>query len=96
MTTSAPRPWSPFRHGIFALLWNGIVLSNVGTWMHDVSAGWLIATLTSSPVLVAAEQAATTLPVFFFALPAGISKSLGINVSRAIGPVAGDCRRDRR
>lgn len=65
MTTSAPRSWSPFRHGIFALLWNGIVLSNVGTWMHDVSAGWLIATLTSSPVLVAAEQAATTLTVFF-------------------------------
>jgi len=71
MTSPAPSPWSPFRHGIFALLWTGIVVSNVGTWMHDVSAGWLMATLTPSPVLVAAVQAATTLPVFLFALPAG-------------------------
>lgn len=39
--------------------------------MHDVAAGWLMTTLTSSPVLVASVQAATTLPVFFFALPAG-------------------------
>lgn len=64
-------PWSPFRHGVFAMLWTGIVISNVGTWMHDVAAGWLMTTLTSSPVMVASIQAATTLPVFLLALPAG-------------------------
>jgi MFS family permease len=56
---------------MFTLLWVAIVVSNVGTWMHDLSAGWLMATLTPSPVLVASVQAATTLPVFLFALPAG-------------------------
>ena len=64
-------PWAPFRHKMFTLLWLAIVVSNVGTWMHDLSAGWLMATLTPSPVLVASVQAATTLPVFLFALPAG-------------------------
>ena len=68
---SALSPWSPFRHKIFTLLWVAIVVSNVGTWMHDLSAGWLMATLTPSPFLVASVQAATTLPVFIFALPAG-------------------------
>ena len=64
-------PWSPFRHKMFALLWVAIVVSNVGTWMHDLSAGWLMATMTPSPILVASVQAATTLPVFLFALLAG-------------------------
>ncbi|MBT3991059.1 MAG: MFS transporter [Rhodospirillaceae bacterium] len=64
-------PWAPFRHKMFTLLWVAIVVSNVGTWMHDLSAGWLMATLTPSPLLVASVQAATTLPVFLFALPAG-------------------------
>jgi predicted MFS family arabinose efflux permease len=39
--------------------------------MHDMSAGWLMTTLDSSPVMVAAVQAATTLPVCLLALPAG-------------------------
>lgn len=62
---------APFRHKVFAILWVAIVISNTGTWMHDVAAGWLMATMTPSPVLVAAIQAATTLPIFIFALPAG-------------------------
>jgi MFS family permease len=69
--SAAISPWAPFRHKMFTLLWVAIVVSNVGTWMHDLSAGWLMATLTPSPVLVASVQAATTLPVFLFALPAG-------------------------
>lgn len=47
------------------------MLSNMGTWMHDVGAGWLMTTLDSTPNIVAAVQAATTLPVVLFALPAG-------------------------
>lgn len=64
-------PWSPFRHGAFALLWSATVVSNVGTWMNDVGAGWLMATLAPTPVMVGLVQTATTLPVFLFALPAG-------------------------
>jgi MFS family permease len=64
-------PWSPFRQRAFAMLWTATVLSNIGTWMNDVGAGWLMTSLSPSPLMVAAVQAATTLPIFLFALPAG-------------------------
>lgn len=64
-------PWAPLRLQTFAVLWWATVLSNMGTWMHDVGAGWLMTTLDPTPNIVAAVQAATTLPVVLFALPAG-------------------------
>ncbi|MCB1527383.1 MAG: MFS transporter [Hyphomicrobiaceae bacterium] len=64
-------PWAPFGQRAFAVLWWATMLSNMGTWMHDVGAGWLMTTLDSTPNIVAAVQAATTLPVVLFALPAG-------------------------
>lgn len=63
--------WAPFAHGAFALLWTATVVSNIGTWMHDVGAGWLMTELSPSPFVVALVQAATTAPVFLFALIAG-------------------------
>jgi len=63
--------FAPFGHRAFALLWTATLISNVGTWMHDVGAGWLMTTLNSSPAVVALVQTATTLPVFLFALYAG-------------------------
>jgi len=63
--------WAPFGHIAFAILWTATVISNVGTWMHDVASGWLMTSLSPSPLMVALVQAATTLPVFLFALPAG-------------------------
>ena len=67
----SPSAMAPFRHRAFALLWVATVASNVGTWMHDVGAGWLMTELSPSPLIVAAVQAATTLPIFLFALLAG-------------------------
>lgn len=64
-------PWAPFKQRAFALLWTATLISNIGTWMHDVGAGWLMTTLTPSPATVALVQAATTAPVFLFALFAG-------------------------
>ena len=66
-----PGAFAPFGHGAFALLWTATLISNVGTWMHDVGAGWLMTTLNPSPAVVTLVQAATTLPVFLFALLAG-------------------------
>ncbi len=48
-----------------------MLVSNIGTWMHDVGAGWLMTTLAPSPLMVALVQAASTLPVFLLALPSG-------------------------
>ncbi len=66
-----PSAWAPFGQSTFTILWLATVLSNVGTWMHDVGAGWLMTVLSPTPIVVAAVQAATTLPVFMFALLAG-------------------------
>ncbi|WP_424970186.1 MFS transporter [Dinoroseobacter sp. S76] len=71
--SSPPKPgaFAPFGHRAFALLWTATLISNIGTWMHDVGAGWLMTTLNPSPSVVTLVQAATTLPVFLFALLAG-------------------------
>lgn len=63
--------WSPFRHIPFLVLWTATVVSNIGTWMNDVGASWLMTSLAPSPLMVALVQTATTLPIFLFALPAG-------------------------
>src|SRR6059058_690697 len=40
-------------------------------WMNDVAAAWLMTTLTTSPIMVALVQSASTLPVFLLGLPSG-------------------------
>jgi len=62
---------SPFRNKAFVVLWGATVVSNVGTWMNDVGAGRLMTDLAPSPRIVAAVQAATTLPDSLFAVLAG-------------------------
>ncbi len=69
--TGSVSAWAPFREGAFALLWTATLISNVGTWMHDVGASWLMTTLDPTPSVVTLVQAATTLPIFLFALLAG-------------------------
>ncbi len=64
-------PWSPLKRPLFRALWIATIVSNVGTWMHEVGAGWLMVMLSSDPLMVALIQAATALPIFFLALPAG-------------------------
>ncbi|MEM7251113.1 MAG: MFS transporter [Pseudomonadota bacterium] len=63
--------WSPFKIRTFRALWLATLASNIGTWMHDVGAGWLMTSLSPSPVMVALVQTATTLPIFLLAVPAG-------------------------
>ena len=63
--------WSPLRQPLFRALWIASVTSNVGTWMHEVGAGWLMTSLTTSPLMIALMQTATTLPIFMLGLPAG-------------------------
>jgi MFS family permease len=67
----AAGPWSPLSLPVFRRLWLAVLASNIGTWIHDVSAAWVIAETTGSPFMVAAVQAATTLPMVLLALLAG-------------------------
>src|SRR5438093_10690214 len=63
--------WSPLASPVFRALWLASCVSNVGTWMHDTSAAWLMTGLAPSPLMVSLMQTATSLPFFLLALPAG-------------------------
>lgn len=73
MSTMAPiaTAWSPLKVHSFRWLWIATLVSNIGTWMHEVGAGWLMTNLTTSPIIVALLQTATSLPAFFLLLPSG-------------------------
>jgi len=62
---------APLRHPVYRSLWIAQLVSNVGTWMHDVGAAWLITESHASPLLASLLQTASSLPVVFLALPAG-------------------------
>jgi MFS family permease len=56
---------------MFRAMWIAALVSNVGGWMQNVGAAWLMTSLSSSPVLISMVQAANTFPIFLLALPAG-------------------------
>ena len=53
------------------MIWIATLCSNIGTWMQEVGAGWLMATLAPDPLMVSLVQASATLPFFLLAIPAG-------------------------
>ena len=56
---------------MFRAFWIASLGSNFGTWIHEVGAGWLMASLDSSPEMVSAVRTAMALPIVFLAIPAG-------------------------
>ncbi|MDH4447164.1 MAG: MFS transporter [Acidovorax sp.] len=64
-------PLAPLTVPVFRMLWLTWVAANTCMWMNDVAAAWLMTTLTTSPILVALVQSASTLPVFLLGLPSG-------------------------
>src|SRR5690606_20754951 len=44
---------------------------NIGNWMYDLAARWLMTEFDPSASMVAMVQAASALPVFLLAVPAG-------------------------
>ena len=63
--------WAPLSQRTFRALWLANLVSDIGTAMHGVGAGWLMTELAPSPLVVALVQAATTAPMFLLLLPAG-------------------------
>ena len=63
--------FAPFRTAVFRNLWLASFAANIGMWMNDVTAAWVMTSLTTSPVMVAMVQTASTLPVFLLGLPSG-------------------------
>ncbi len=66
-----PAALTPLRHPVFRALWIANLAASLGTWMQNTGAGWMMTSLAPDPLMVSLVQAATLLPVFLFALPAG-------------------------
>jgi MFS family permease len=69
--SGATNVWRPLRSPVFRNLLIADVFSDVGTFMQNVGAAWLMVSLHAGPMYVALTQTAAALPFFVFALPAG-------------------------
>ncbi len=69
-------PFAPLANGLFRALWIASIASNIGTWMQNVGAGWLMTEISPSPLYVSLVQTATSLPVFLLGIPAGAAADL--------------------
>jgi len=63
--------WRPLRVSTFRNLLVADVISDIGTFMQNVGAAWLMVSLGAGPIYVALIQTAASLPYFLLALPAG-------------------------
>jgi MFS family permease len=55
-----------FRHRNYRLFFTGQLVSLMGTWITNVTQGWLVYSLTHSPLLLGITSFAGSVPVFFF------------------------------
>src|SRR3954470_1530776 len=71
MTNQARSTWSPLKYPLFRALWIASTASHIGSYMTDVGQGWLMSSLTPSPLIVSLLLTAESLPFFLLGLPAG-------------------------
>ncbi|MGE5262640.1 MAG: MFS transporter [Acidobacteriota bacterium] len=74
METAVSRSGARFpalHHKNFALLWSGLIVSNIGTWMQNVGTGWLILQLTDSPLWLGLLGLSFALPMMTLPLVGG-------------------------
>ncbi len=63
--------FAALRHRNFTLLWSGLLVSNVGTWMQNVAQGWLVLQLTNSPLWLGLLGLSFAVPMIVFPLVGG-------------------------
>ena len=61
-----------FRHRNYRLFFSGQLVSLMGTWITNVTQGYLVYSLTHSPFLLGVVSFASTVPVFFFSAFGGM------------------------
>lgn len=57
----------------FRIFWIGQLISFSGTWMQSTAQGWLVYSLTKSPLYLGLVAAASSLPVLFLTLIGGVA-----------------------
>ncbi|HKT50363.1 MAG TPA: MFS transporter [Candidatus Angelobacter sp.] len=70
-TAGDSSPLAPLAEPLFRSLWIAAVISYTGSWMQNIATGWLMTSLTQSPMWVSLVQVALSLPVLLIVLPAG-------------------------
>jgi MFS family permease len=68
---AVPTRFAALRHRNFALLWAGVIVSNVGTWMQNVGQSWLVLQLTNSPLWLGLLGLSFALPMVILPLIGG-------------------------
>lgn len=70
---SPERGWfRALRHRPFRIFWAGNFISNTGSWMQNVAQGWLVLTLTDSPLWLGVVGFAQQAPALLFSLLGGV------------------------
>lgn len=64
-------PFAPLRHGAFRLLWTANLAGNIGLWVQNTAAAWMMTSIAPSATMVAMVQVAGLMPVVLLGLPAG-------------------------
>jgi MFS family permease len=63
--------WAPIHRPLFLGLFLAAFASNIGTWLQNVAAAWLMTSLAPNALMVGLVQTLSGLPVFLFIIPAG-------------------------
>ncbi|MFY9586077.1 MAG: MFS transporter [Actinomycetota bacterium] len=62
----------PLSHRNFALFWSGALVSNIGTWLQNVSLSWLVLEITDSAFWVSMVTFVQFFPTLLFGLFGGL------------------------
>lgn len=62
----------PLRHPRYRSLWCANLVSNLGTWVQTFASAWLVASSSHSATSTTLVQTSTYVPIFLFALFAGV------------------------
>ncbi len=62
----------PLRHARYRNIWLANMVSNMGTWIQTFASAWLVASISESASITSLVQTATYVPIFLFALMAGV------------------------
>ncbi len=68
--STAPR-YAALQYRNFVLLWSGMIVSNIGTWIQNVALGWLALQLTNSPLWLGLLGLSFAIPMVLLPLIGG-------------------------
>lgn len=69
--------WSPLKISVYRSFWICAFLSNLGTWIQDVAASWVMTHLSTSPLVISLLSFTMNLPMVFLSIPAGFIADQG-------------------